>query len=530
MSGTPETDLSKSRATVPSLEKYRYNAEGLRDEIEGQRRTTWVNGFAYLDKTIANTFLAKYETQAHGRSPAIAITPSGNEYLQSDALGSTTLSTSATGAVNATTTFDAFGNSITQGASNNKFGYTGHETDRNTGLIYFKARHYDPELGRFISADPYEGEPNAPVSWNSYLYANSNPLFYIDRNGYYSWSEFGDDALSFGTGVAKGAGAFVYETLATTYDLEQVAAATATSWATGKVQDVQYTSALGNAARGGARTSDILIGGAKAALQTPGRLGSALGQGNAEAAGEEAFNLGLLLAPGAKTGASATRNVATGLAREGAAGVKSAVVNAATNTEKALVQTAQQVKAFAENTVEKAQTVVSEVRGRLTGESGGLGMASQGGFVERSVPAQLSAEGANSAAPFSPIVEGGGLQAYENAGGHLLQKHVGQSEQALMNRLVAEPKITGSSSFYDRATAESAMSQTLDANTTTISNWLNGSAGRLRLDYSLPDPVGISVSRGAAGAVDVNSVRTILVHDPSMPTGYKIITGFPTKP
>jgi hypothetical protein len=133
-------------------------------------------------------------------------------------------------------------------------------------------------------------------------------------------------------------------------------------------------------------------------------------------------------------------------------------------------------------------------------------------------------------APFSPIVEGGGLQIHENAGGHLLEKHVGQSEQALLDRLVVEPKITGSSSFYDRATAESAMLQTLEANQTTISDWLNGSAGRLRLDYSLPDPVGISVSRGATGAVDVGSVRVILVRDPSMPTGYRILTGFPTKP
>jgi RHS repeat-associated protein len=112
-------------------------------------------------------------------------------------------STSTTGAVNAATTFDAFGNSVTQGTTQNKFGYTGHETDRNTGLIYFKARHYDPELGRFISADAFEGEAIFPVTWNGYLYANGNPFFYIDRNGYYSWSEFGDD-IAYGTGAAVG--------------------------------------------------------------------------------------------------------------------------------------------------------------------------------------------------------------------------------------------------------------------------------------------------------------------------------------
>ena len=133
-------------------------------------------------------------------------------------------------------------------------------------------------------------------------------------------------------------------------------------------------------------------------------------------------------------------------------------------------------------------------------------------------------------APFGEIVPGGGLQAHENAGDHLLLNHVGQSEQSLMSRLANEPNITGSSSYFDRAMAESAVSQALDANQSVIANWLNGSVNRLRIDYTLPDPVGISVSRGASGAVDVNSTRAILVRDPSMPTGYKILTGFPTKP
>ncbi|WP_375055092.1 RNase A-like domain-containing protein [Zobellella sp. DQSA1] len=136
----------------------------------------------------------------------------------------------------------------------------------------------------------------------------------------------------------------------------------------------------------------------------------------------------------------------------------------------------------------------------------------------------------NSEAAFSRIVPGGGLQAHENVGGHLLSKHVGQSEQALMNRLAAEPRISGSSSFYNRATAENAVSQVLDTNQAKITDWLNSSGGRLRLDHTLPDPAGISVTRGSADAVDVNSARVILVRDPSTPIGYKILTGFPTKP
>jgi hypothetical protein len=133
-------------------------------------------------------------------------------------------------------------------------------------------------------------------------------------------------------------------------------------------------------------------------------------------------------------------------------------------------------------------------------------------------------------APFSRLSPGGGLQAHENAGGHLLDKHVGKTEFDLQSRLAAEPKISGSSSFYDRAAAEDAMSRTLDSNQTKVSNWLSGTAPRLRIDYTLTNPVGISVTRGAAGAVDASSARAILVRDSNMPTGYKILTGFPTLP
>ncbi len=130
----------------------------------------------------------------------------------------------------------------------------------------------------------------------------------------------------------------------------------------------------------------------------------------------------------------------------------------------------------------------------------------------------------------SPIVPGGGLAAHEAAGGHLIAKHVGQSEAQLLSRLSAEPKITGSSSFYDRTFAEKAVSQTLDMKQTEIASWLSGSANRLRLDHTLSSPVGISVARGASSAVDASSVRVILVRDSKMPTGYKILTGFPTVP
>jgi len=50
---------------------------------------------------------------------------------------------------------------------------------------------------------------------------------------------------------------------------------------------------------------------------------------------------------------------------------------------------------------------------------------------------------------------------------------------------------------------------------------------KMKIEYTRPDPVGITISRDTMQAVDTNNLRLILRRDPSMPTGYRIHTGFP---
>jgi len=70
-----------------------------------------------------------------------------------------------------------FGEAVTE------LGYTGHAVDRNTNLVYMKARHYDPVIGRFYSNDPVGYGISNPMSFNRYAYANNNPYLYNDPNG-----------------------------------------------------------------------------------------------------------------------------------------------------------------------------------------------------------------------------------------------------------------------------------------------------------------------------------------------------------
>jgi len=63
-------------------------------------------------------------------------------------------------------------------------GYAGYYYDKETKLYYLQARYYDPETARFVSRDPYPGDEDDPVSQNGYVYAGSNPVNYIDPNGW----------------------------------------------------------------------------------------------------------------------------------------------------------------------------------------------------------------------------------------------------------------------------------------------------------------------------------------------------------
>jgi RHS repeat-associated protein len=71
----------------------------------------------------------------------------------------------------------------TTGSSGQPFGYTGEQRDGESGLVYLRARMYDPTIGRFLQRDPYPGGIGAPLSLNRYSYVQNNPVNLIDPSG-----------------------------------------------------------------------------------------------------------------------------------------------------------------------------------------------------------------------------------------------------------------------------------------------------------------------------------------------------------
>lgn len=65
---------------------------------------------------------------------------------------------------------DPFGATTVSGGSASVYSYTGREND-GTGLYYFRARYYNPSIGRFLSEDPMER-----VASHLYAYVDDNPV------------------------------------------------------------------------------------------------------------------------------------------------------------------------------------------------------------------------------------------------------------------------------------------------------------------------------------------------------------------
>jgi len=78
-------------------------------------------------------------------------------------------------------TYHPFGETTVEEGSEHHL-YTGKEKD-STGLYYYGARYYDPQVGRFITRDLIKGRKSHSQTLNLYTYCLNNPIKYIDPAG-----------------------------------------------------------------------------------------------------------------------------------------------------------------------------------------------------------------------------------------------------------------------------------------------------------------------------------------------------------
>jgi len=163
--------------------EYFYDSNGQRfKKNESGTVTYYVGGHyedvAYTNGSVVNTsyYFANGERVAK-KSQGTA------HYFHPDHLGSTNVISDSSGTLVETTKYYPFG-SVRAGGTEDKYGFTDQELDSETGLMYYGARYYSPEVRRFAQADPMVSNPYNPQSLNRYSYTLNNPLIYIDPTGY----------------------------------------------------------------------------------------------------------------------------------------------------------------------------------------------------------------------------------------------------------------------------------------------------------------------------------------------------------
>jgi RHS repeat-associated protein len=116
-----------------------------------------------------------------------AATTTTSEYYQYDHRGNVAAVSDANGKILRGYQYDAFGNipfSFATGQSGaaptDDILFTGKDLDPDTGLYYFNARWYDPEVGRFMSRTV-----SSPDGESAYLFCGNNPINLADVDGFF---------------------------------------------------------------------------------------------------------------------------------------------------------------------------------------------------------------------------------------------------------------------------------------------------------------------------------------------------------
>jgi len=168
-----------------SIVNYRFDGLGRRIEKEVDSVVTqyiYDNEDILLELDGSNNITARYTHGPGIDEPLIVETSGVSSYYHADGLGSITELTDNAGTVVQSYTYSSFDKIESQLYPNfvQPYTFTSREFDPETGLYYYRARAYDPSIGRFLSEDPIRFNGG---DINLYPYVMNNPVNLTDPTG-----------------------------------------------------------------------------------------------------------------------------------------------------------------------------------------------------------------------------------------------------------------------------------------------------------------------------------------------------------
>ena len=112
-------------------------------------------------------------------------------FFHSDHLGSTNYLTDKEGVVQQSLVYMPYGEILSETKTySNPYKFNGKELDTETGLAYYGARYYSPELSVWYGVDPLmEKYPQN----GAYVFCNANPVRFVDLDGKATYSSEGEN-------------------------------------------------------------------------------------------------------------------------------------------------------------------------------------------------------------------------------------------------------------------------------------------------------------------------------------------------
>ncbi|MBM4460972.1 MAG: RHS repeat protein, partial [Chloroflexi bacterium] len=165
--------------------QFAYNGDGARlgKTVNGVATAYVQDVQGALPVVLAETTAGQTSLYVYGNDLLERADPAGvPAFYHADGLGSVRGLSDLAGALTDAYTYDAFGAPRSHaGGAGQAFTFAGEQGDGEVGLVFLRARYYDPAMGRFITIDPtWDGRT---ARNQRYTYGLNNPVIYTDPSG-----------------------------------------------------------------------------------------------------------------------------------------------------------------------------------------------------------------------------------------------------------------------------------------------------------------------------------------------------------